>query len=89
MSYFNLFQEELDKGLNNEPIYLPLSQSKLNSNIFFGKSMYFLIGGLPGNKKHKQVKGYQIRFKEDENPGEILVNQFGKTLRRDARLKLG
>lgn len=41
------------------------------------------------NKIHKQVKSYQIRFKEDENPGEILVDKFGKTLRRNARLKLG
>lgn len=50
MSYFNLFEQEVEKGLNNEAVYIPLSQEKLNSNIFFGKSMYFLIGGLSGIK---------------------------------------
>ncbi len=40
-------------------------------------------------KKHKQVKGYQICFKEDEDPGILKVDKFGRTLRKDARLKLG
>jgi hypothetical protein len=51
LNYFDLFQNEIDKGIKNESIYIPLSQSKLNSNIIFGKSMYFLIGGLPGSGK--------------------------------------
>lgn len=51
MSYYNLFEQELDKGLKNEATYIPLSQSKLNDSIFFGKSMYYLIGGLPGSGK--------------------------------------
>jgi hypothetical protein len=46
-----LFEKELEKGLKNEATYIPLSQSKLNDSIFFGKSMYFLIGGLPGSGK--------------------------------------
>lgn len=51
MSYFTEFKEQLDKGINNENLWLPLSQGKLGSSIMFGKGMYFLFGGLPGSGK--------------------------------------
>jgi hypothetical protein len=46
-----LFREEVNKGIRNEAIFLPIVQEKLNSSIFFGKSMYYLFGGLPGSGK--------------------------------------
>lgn len=51
MSYFKLFLDEVNKGIQQEATFIPLSQTKLNSSIFFGKSMYYLFGGLPGSGK--------------------------------------
>jgi hypothetical protein len=51
MSYFSEFQEQVEKGINNEHLWLPLMQGKLGSSIMFGKGMYFLFGGLPGSGK--------------------------------------
>lgn len=51
MSYFTDFKVELEKGVKNEHLWLPLSQGKLGSTIMFGKNMYYLFGGLPGSGK--------------------------------------
>lgn len=51
MSYYSDFKEHFDAGQKGEHKWVPLSQSKLNSNVVVGKSMYYLFGGIPGSGK--------------------------------------
>lgn len=48
MSFFKNFREEMENGIQEKQSWIPLLHTKMNRNIVYGKSMYFIFGGLPG-----------------------------------------
>lgn len=49
MGFYQAFEDEVKRGLEGKQSWIPIIHKKLNDNIVYGKNMYWLFGGMPGD----------------------------------------
>jgi len=91
LTTFNLFRQQVQKGIDGLHTWIPLKQGKLGSSIVFGKGMYYLFGGLPGSGKTAIVdtmfvlEPYRWWLKNKTN---INIHWIYRSMERSKELKI-
>lgn len=49
--FYEEFKKDVEKGIKGETVFFPLAGEKLGKRVAVTKSMYFLLGGMPGSGK--------------------------------------